>query len=62
MDINSLELNLGTFDEDVKLAKKDVTSFAITDMDKTFEVQIKNALISNMLTTGNEFPIRNETS
>ena len=60
MEINNLELKLGTFDEKVKLTRKNVTSFKIADMNETMEIPVKNAIISDMLTTGNEFPIRNE--
>ena len=61
MTIESLKLNLGTFDDEPKLVQKDVTSFNITDLKNTIEIEVRNAIISNMLTTGNKFPIRNET-
>ena len=60
MNINKLKLNLRRFDDEIEVTEKDVTSFEISDLNETITLPINNALISNNLTTGNEFPLRND--
>ena len=56
MNVDKLKLNLRRFDDEMETAEKDVTSFEISDLNNTFVLPIKNALISKKLTAGNEFP------
>ena len=41
------------------MSQRDVASFTVTDLTKTFELEIKNALVHEQLSTENESPPRN---
>ena len=56
--IDTLPINLRTFGY-AELSQRDVISFTVTDLMETFELEIKNALVHELLSTENESPPRN---
>jgi len=56
---DKINIKLGTFDSNEQV-KKEVTSFKVSNLSKTIEFDVDNALIGNVMTTENEFPLRNE--
>ena len=55
----SISVKLNTFDN-TSNAKRDITSFKVTNLDNTFEINVENALICNLLSTEGEKPPTNE--
>ena len=55
--IDTLSINLRTFGY-AEVSQRDVTSFTVTDLFETFELEIKNALVHEQLSTENESPPR----
>ena len=50
-----ISVNLNTFDQTSK-SQRAVTSFTVTNLNKTFELSVENALIGNLLSTEGERP------
>ena len=51
----SISVKLNTFDNSSS-AKREITSFRVTNLDNTFELSVENALIGNLLSTEGEKP------
>ena len=56
--IDTLPIDLRTFGY-AECSQRDVVSFSVTNLNETFEVGIKNALVHEQLSTENESPPRN---
>ena len=53
--INTLKIKLGTFDRN-STQKREVASFEVSNLNKSFKINIKNALVGNLLSTEGESP------
>ena len=53
--VNTLNIRLGTFNNE-SVEERGVTSFTISDVHESFEIQIQNALVGQILSTENDTP------
>ena len=56
---NSVRIKLGTFDSET-ISDREIASFDVANLDKTFKVKVENALVGNIFASKNELPDRGE--